>query len=84
MAHSNSVDLPIGLNSRLKRDYGSKTRERKNSDTKGRSFYVTHALPLVVMLSHWGVCISRNRVAVPSCKINVRIGQSDKCEFTPR
>jgi hypothetical protein len=33
MANSNLVDLPVELNSRLQQDYGSKTKERKNSDT---------------------------------------------------
>jgi hypothetical protein len=51
MADSNSVDLLVGIHSGLKQDYGSKTRERKNNDTKNRSFDVTCALPLVVMLS---------------------------------
>jgi hypothetical protein len=52
MADSNSVDLPIGLNFGLKQDYGSKTKKKKNSDTKDRSFDVTRILPLVTMLSH--------------------------------
>jgi hypothetical protein len=43
MADSNSVDLLVGFNSGLKRDYGSKTRKRKNSDTKDRSFNVASA-----------------------------------------
>ena len=38
MANGNSVDFPIEFNSRLKRDYGSKTRKRKNSDTNNHSF----------------------------------------------
>jgi hypothetical protein len=59
MVDSNSVDLLVGFNSRLKRDYGSKTRERKNSDTKNRSFDVTRALPLIAMLSCWGVVFRR-------------------------
>jgi hypothetical protein len=73
MADSNSVDLLVGFNSRLKRDYGSKTRERKNSDTKDRSFDVVSALPLVAMLSRRGICILPNGLAVPSCRINIRI-----------
>jgi hypothetical protein len=44
MADSNSVDLLVVFNSRLKRDYGSKTREKKNSDTKDRSLDVASAL----------------------------------------
>jgi hypothetical protein len=51
MADSNLVYLLIGFNSGFKRDYGSKTRERKNSDTKDRSLDVASALPLVAMLS---------------------------------
>jgi hypothetical protein len=95
MADSNSVDLLVGIHSGLKRDYGSKTRERKNNDTKNRSFDVTRALPLVAMLSRWGVCILSNALAVLSCRINVRIGQAGvikercfkvagQCEHTPR
>jgi hypothetical protein len=61
------------LNSGLKRDYGSKTRERKNSDTKDRSFDVTSALSLLVMLSCRGICIPPNGRAIPSCRINVWI-----------
>jgi hypothetical protein len=45
------VDLLVGLNFGLKRDYGSKTKERKNSDTKDCSFDIVRALPLVAMLS---------------------------------
>jgi hypothetical protein len=59
MADSNSVDLLIGFNSGLKRDYGSKTRRRKNSDTKDCSFDVA-------MLSRRGICIPPNGLAVPS------------------
>jgi hypothetical protein len=66
MADSNSVDLLVGFNSGLKRDYGSKTRKRKNSDTKDHSFYVASALPLVAMLSHRGICIPPNGLAIPS------------------
>jgi hypothetical protein len=66
MADSNSVDLLVGFNSELKRDYGSKTKKRKNSDTKDRSFDVVSALPLVAMLSRWGVCIPPNGLVVPS------------------
>jgi hypothetical protein len=99
MANSNLVDLLVGLNSRLKRDYDSKTREKKNSDTKDRPFDVTHALPyalpLVAMLNHRGVCIPLNRLVIPSCRINVRIWRArvikDRClkkvgqrEYTPR
>jgi hypothetical protein len=51
MAYSNLVDLPVGFYSELKQDYGSKTRERKNSDTKDRSFNVMHALPLIASLA---------------------------------
>jgi hypothetical protein len=66
MADSNSVDLLIGFNFGLKRDYGSKTRKRKNSDTKDRSFDVASTLPFVAMLSRRGVCIPPNGLAVPS------------------
>jgi hypothetical protein len=76
MAESNLVDLLVGFNSGLKRDYGSKTRERKNSDTKDRFFDVASVLPLVVMLSHWGVCILPNGLAIPKCPDLV--GQGDQ------
>jgi hypothetical protein len=66
MANSNSVDLPVGFNFGLKQDYGSKTRKKKNSDTKDHSFDVASALPLVAMLSRWDVCIPPNRLAVSS------------------
>jgi hypothetical protein len=66
MADSNSVDLLIGFNSGLKRDYRSKTRKRKNSDTKDRSFDVASAFSLVVMLSRRGVCIPPNGLVVSS------------------
>jgi hypothetical protein len=66
MADSNSVDLLIGFNSGLKRDYGFKTRKRKNSDTKDRFFDVVSALPLVAMLSYRGVCIPPNGLSIPS------------------
>jgi hypothetical protein len=66
MADSNLVDLLIGFNFGLKRDYGSKTRKRKNSDTKDHSFDVASALLLVAMLSRRGVCIPPNGLAVPS------------------
>jgi hypothetical protein len=66
MADSNLVDLLIGFNFGLKRDYGSKTRKRKNSDTKDRSFDVASTLPFVAMLSRRGVCIPPNGLAVPS------------------
>jgi hypothetical protein len=83
MADSNSVYLLVGFNSRLKRDYGSKTRERKNSDTKDRSLDVASALPLIAMLSHWGVYILPNGLAVPGCRMNVRIWRArvikDRC-----
>jgi hypothetical protein len=95
MADSNSVDLLVGIYSGLKRDYGSKTMERKNNDTKNRSFDVTCALPLVAMLSCWGICIPLNALDVPSCRINIWIGRAgvikDRCfkavgqrEHTPR
>jgi hypothetical protein len=95
VANNNSVDLLVGFHSRLKQDYGSKSRERKDSDTKDRSFDVASALPLVVMLSRRGVCIPPNGLTIPSCRINVRIGQArvikDRClkevgqrEQTPR
>jgi hypothetical protein len=71
---SNSIDLLVGFNSRLKQDYSSKTRKRKNTDTKDRSFDITRTLPLFAMLSHWGICIASNRLAVLSCRINVWIG----------
>jgi hypothetical protein len=83
MADSNSVDLLVGFNSGLKQDYGSKTRKRKNSDTKDRSLDVASALPLVAMLSRRGVCIPPNGLVVPSCRINVRIWRAkvikDRC-----
>jgi hypothetical protein len=73
MADSNSVDLLVRFNSGLKRDNGSKTKERKKSNTKDSSFDVASALPLVAMLSRWGVSILPNGLAVSSYKINVRI-----------
>jgi hypothetical protein len=73
MVDSYSVYLLVGFNSGLKRDYGSKTRERKNSDTKDRSLDVASALPLVAMLSRRGVYIPPNGLAVPGCRMNVRI-----------
>ena len=51
MADNNSVDLLVGFNSRFKQNYGSKTRKKKNNDTKDRFFDVASALPLVAMLS---------------------------------
>ena len=66
MANRNLVDLFVGFNSGLKRDYGSKTRKRKNSDTKDCSFDVASALPLVAMLNCRGVCIPPNGLAVLS------------------
>jgi hypothetical protein len=77
MANSNSVDRLVGFNSGLKRDYSSKTRNRKNSDTKDRSFDAIRALPLIVIRSRRGVCISPNGLVVPTCRINVRIGRAD-------
>ena len=71
MANSNLVNLLVGLNSGLKQDYGSKTRERKNSDTKDHSLDVARALPLVAMLNYQGVCILPNKLVVPSCRIIV-------------
>jgi hypothetical protein len=83
MADSNSVHLLVGFNSGLKRDYGSETRERKNSDTKDHSLDVASALPLVAMLSRRGVYIPPNGLAVPGCRMNVRIWLAkvikDKC-----
>jgi hypothetical protein len=92
---SNSVDLLVRFNSGLKRDYGSNTREKKNSDTKDRSLDVVSALPLIAMLNRRGVCIPPNGLAVPSSRINVRIWRAkvikDRCfekvgqrEYTPR
>jgi hypothetical protein len=76
MANSNSVDLLVVFNSGLKRDYGSKTRERKNSDTKDRSLDVASVLPLIAMLSRRGVYIPPNGLTVPGCRMNVRIWQA--------
>ena len=73
MANSNLVDLLVRFNSRLKQDYGSKIKERKNSDTKDCSFDVARALPLVAMLNSQGVCILPNGLVVPNCRINVQI-----------
>jgi hypothetical protein len=95
MVDSNSVYLLVGFNFGLKRDYGSKTRERKNSDTKDRSLDVASALPLVAMLSRRGVYIPPNGLAVPACRMNVQIWRvrviKDRClkkvgqhEDTPR
>jgi hypothetical protein len=95
MADSNLVYLLVGFNSGLKRDYGSKTRERKNSDTKDHSLDVASALPLVAMLSRRGVYIPPNGLAVLGCRMNVRIWQAriikdrclkkvGQCEHTPR
>jgi hypothetical protein len=95
MADSNSVDLLAGFNSGLKRDYGSKTKKRKNSDTKDCSFDVASALPLVAMLSHRGIYIPPNGLAVPGYRMNIRIWRAivikDRClkkvgqrEHTPR
>jgi hypothetical protein len=68
MANSNLVDLPVGLNSKLKRDNGSKTKEWKNNDSKDHFFDVISTLPLIVMLSHRGVCILPNRHAILKTK----------------
>jgi hypothetical protein len=76
MADNNLVVLFVRLNSGLKQDYGSKTRERKNNDTKDRSFDVASSLPFVAMLSHWCVYIPLNGLAVPCCRINVPIEQA--------
>jgi hypothetical protein len=95
MADNNLVDLLVGFNSGLKRDYGSKTMKRKNGHTKDRSFDVASALPLVAMLSRRGVCIPLNGFVVPSCRINVRIWRArvikdrclkkvGQCEHMPR
>jgi hypothetical protein len=75
MLLSNLVDLFIGLNSKFKRDYGSKTRERKNNDTKDYSFADTRALLLVAKLSRWCICILPNRLVVPSCRKIIWIGR---------
>jgi hypothetical protein len=83
MADSNSVYLLVGFNSGLKRDYGSKTRERKNSDTKDRSLDVASALPFVAMLSRRGIYIPPNGLVVLGCRMNVRIWRArvvkDRC-----
>jgi hypothetical protein len=73
MADSNSVYLLVGFNSGLKRDYGSKTRERKNSDTKDRPLDIVSALPLIAMLNRRGIYIPPNGLVVPGCRMNVRI-----------
>jgi hypothetical protein len=74
MVDNNLVDLLVGFNSELKRDYGFKTRKRKNSDTNDRFFDVASTLLLVAMLSRWSVCIPPNGLAIPSCRIIVQIG----------
>ena len=83
MANSNLVDLLVGFNSGLKQDYGSKTKERKNCDTKDRSFDIMCAFPLIAMFTCWSICILPNRLAIPSCRINVQIGRArlikDRC-----
>jgi hypothetical protein len=95
MADSNLVDLLVRFNSGLKRDYGSKTRKRKNSDTKDCSLDVASTLPLVAMLSCRGGYILLNGLTVPSCRINVRIWRArvikdrclkkvGQCKLTPR
>jgi hypothetical protein len=95
MADSNSVYLLVGFNSGLKRDYGSKTRERKNSDTKDRPVDIVSTLPLVAMLSRRGIYIPLNGLVVPGCRMNAWIWRArvikDRClkkvgqhEHTPR
>jgi hypothetical protein len=83
MADSNLVDLLVGFNSGLKRDDGSKTRKRKNSDTKDCSLDVASTLPLVAMLSRRGICIPPNGLVVSICRINIRIWRArvikDRC-----
>jgi hypothetical protein len=83
MAESNSVYLLVGFNSGLKRDYGSKTRERNNSDTKDRSLDIASTLPLVAMLNRRGIYIPPNGLVVPGCRMNVRIWRArvikDRC-----
>ena len=83
MANNNLIDLLIELNSGLKQDYGSKIREKKNSDTKDHSFDVPSALPLIAILSYLGFCILPNRLAVPSCRIIFQNGRAivikDRC-----
>jgi hypothetical protein len=88
MADSNSVDLFVMFNSELKRVYGSKARERKNSEFKDRSLDVESALPLVAMLSRRGICIPPNGFTVLIWRARVI---KDRClkkveqhEHTPR
>ena len=64
MVDGNSIDLLVGFNSGLKGDYGSKTKKKKNNDTKDRSFDVASALPLVAMLSRRGICMPLNGLVV--------------------
>ena len=71
MVDSNLVHLLARLNSKLKQNYDSKTREKKNSDTKDYFFDVARALPVVSMLNHQGVYIPLNRLIVPNCRIIV-------------
>ena len=66
MVDGNLIDLLIRFNFGLKQDYGSKIRKKKNSDTKDYSLDVASALLLVAMLSHRGVCILPNGLAVPN------------------
>jgi hypothetical protein len=73
MADSNLVYLLVRFNYGLKRDYGSKTRERKISDTKDRFLDIASALPLVVMLNRQGVYIPPNELVVLDCRMNVWI-----------
>ena len=83
MVDGNLVDLLVRFNSRFKRDYGSKTRKKKNSDTKDRSFDVASTLPFVAMLSWQNVCIPPNGLAFPSWRMNIQIWQArvikDRC-----
>ena len=83
MANSNLVDLLVRFNSRLKRDYGFKTRKWKNSDTKDHSLDVVSALPLIAMLSRWGVYIPPNGLVVSGCRMNVHMWRArvikDRC-----
>jgi hypothetical protein len=95
MADNNLVDLLIGFNFGLKRDDGSKTKERKNNNTNDHFFDAASTLLLAGMLSHQGVCIPSNGLAILICRKNVRIWRArvikDKClkkleqrEHTPR
>ena len=83
MANGNLIDLLVEFNSRLKQDYGSKTRKRKNSNTKDGSFDIASTLPLVVMLKCRGICILPNGLAVLSWRMNIWIWRArvikDRC-----